>query len=229
MKKIVYTIIAILFYQSVQSQDYYAGPKIGAATMDYFTSSSNQIKPIFGGGFTAGGFFRVHNRYFFFQPELEYRFGSGNLIYPTTNNQGSNYTNIQSINYSMVSIPVLIGLKMPINKRNTTFFRAYGGGSVGVIFTGLNATSTNNTPPGTKIATTDDFGGKLGPFAWSWLVGAGLDIGSFMIDLKYDMIWNDIKPVNSSLNTSLRANTIVLSLSYKFKLDLVQGAHNHKK
>jgi len=204
----------------VFGQDYFVGPKIGAAGTSFFTNAPENIKPTLGGGFTAGGFFRVHNRYFFFQPELEYRFGSGSLVY-----NGVNVN--QTITYSLISIPMQLGLKMPIDKKNSKFFRAYGGGSVGTLITGSNYKSSN-AQINDNVASS--YNGHLGPFAWSWLIGAGIDFGSYMIDLKYDMIWNNIAPVNTTQTTSLRANTLVLSFSYRFKLDLgrAHSGHNTK-
>ena len=216
MKKILLIVTAICIFSQVFSQDYYAGPKIGFAGTSFFTSTPDNITPGFGGGFTGGGFFRIHNRYFFFQPELEYKFGTGTLKYSDPQKT------VQTINYSLISIPILLGLKMPIDKKNANFLRVYGGGSGGFLFKNRN----EQTPPvGSANYVSASYGGRFEPFAWSWLVGAGLDIGDIMVDFKYDMIWNNIAPVYTEHGTTLRANSFVLSVSYRFKLDLQSSGH----
>ena len=222
MKKILLPLVAILFSLSVFGQDYFVGPKLGLAGTSFFTNAPENIKPYIGGGFDVGGFFRVHNRYFFFQPELEYRFGSGKLYSNSVNST-------QTISYSLISVPLQLGLKIPLDKKNTEFFRAYGGGSVGALITGVNQKSPNVQTPNNNVG--DYFSGHMEPFAWSWLIGAGIDLGSFMIDLKYDMIWNNIATIGTNQNTQLRANTLILAFSYRFKLDLgtAHAGHNTKK
>ncbi|MBY0426178.1 MAG: outer membrane beta-barrel protein, partial [Cytophagales bacterium] len=150
MNKIILSTLAIFFSFQVWAQDFFAGPKIGVAGTSFFTSQPENITPTIGGGFTGGGFFRVHNRYFFFQPELEYRYGTGNLKY----SDGL----VQKISYSCISVPVLLGLKMPLDKKNTEYFRAYGGGSVGLIFKGINDV-TFPTANANYVANTATYGG----------------------------------------------------------------------
>lgn len=182
MKKILVLLLLSCFISSrAQAQDdgFRLGLRAGVSstnleTENLFSSeNSNNFQLAIENanyGYHVGLFARM-GRKLYLQPEI--LFNSNSIDYKYTDlSNGETVSSILKEKYQYVDIPLMVGAKLG-------FFRIQGG-AVGHIF--LNSD--------TELTAIQEFTQNFKDLTLGWQAGIGLDLGRFLIDLKYEGNFN---------------------------------------
>jgi hypothetical protein len=216
IKKILFLGLMLLAMSSVEAQSFKYGLRLGGATTAV-NATDQKITGVNGTdsllmnlqssnfGIHVGGFARVTIKDIYIQPEVlfntksqEYRIA--NIDDPTIEQQ------ILEDKFTSLDIPVMVGYKY-------SSLRLQGG-----VIGSLILTNSNDLVE--KFSANEDLVTALEGFNWGWQVGLGLDIGKFMIDLKYEGHFNDIADditlYGQTYNFDARINRFLVTFGYSF-------------
>lgn len=149
-------------------------------------------------GFNLGAFARLGTKVYL-QPELLYCVRNGQ----STSTSGS--TTSQSYKLKTIQIPVLLGMKLIDLKLAS--LRAFTGPAMSFVMTGNTfASNVNNVDP-------KNFKNNI----WDWQLGAGVDVGMFTVDVRYEWGLSNTSEGNvSKVGFVNKGNTLTFSLGFKF-------------
>ncbi|RZK98104.1 MAG: PorT family protein, partial [Pedobacter sp.] len=169
-----------------------AGVNLAKLNAD-FASEENRL------GYQVGAWARIGGGVYL-QPELY--FGSkGNKFVRVVQDNGTEVTAEGTVRFTTLDIPVLIGTKIGMEKLNLRFMAGP------VISFNLDENSTFNSA---FNQATDFDNYKDQSFAAQ--VGAGIDIGNFAVDLRYEA---GLTNLSNSDRYKQKANLFQLSLGFK--------------
>lgn len=155
-------------------------------------------------GYHAGLFGRYNLGAIYLQPEAVFTSSGGEILVTPPSNQmapPSPYT--LEISYNKIDIPLLLGIRF------ARFFRIQAGPTGSIL---LSAEQTNNA-----TGATMDILENYKQLTIAYQAGFGLDVGKFIIDLKYEDNLSDFGDQIGGFNTDQRNSQILLSLGYIFK------------
>lgn len=194
MRNLSITILAIFLFTGVASaQMFTVGPKVGLTSTKMnikesandFMAGDNQI------GYHAGVFARVGILGFYVQPEVYFHSVSGSYIDPS---QGAN--NEVNFDRTQIDVPILFGYRF------AKIFR-------------INAGPVANFAVGDIDFSNASFSGAVEDYrnaAYGYQLGAGIDLGSITLDIRYEGNFNSI---NSANGEDHRLSHVLFSLGYK--------------
>jgi hypothetical protein len=133
-------------------------------------------------GYEFGGFMRMGGKYLYFQPEVNFVTKNSSSTYTTTSGNTTS-TITATTKYSAVQVPLLAGIK----------FLDIKAASLHVI-----------TGPAISFApkaTIEDVKSELdNKSAWTWQLGAGVDLLIFSVNLRYEWGLSDFTLNNAAEN-----------------------------
>jgi hypothetical protein len=190
-------MVAIVTIAEAQGK-FCLGPKIGYNSnkiTDNFDSIRSDIK----NSFQVGAFVRIGSR-FYLQPEANYQVSESTL----SKNVG--YATLsQDITIKTLKVPILLGVKL-INQGKFNI-RIMAGPAVSfAIDKQLSADQSSFVP----IQSENDFKNKT----WSVQMGAGVDVFSFTLDVRYEVGVDNLYQGNYDM--SIKNNIFNVSLGMKF-------------
>ena len=210
-KSLLFFAICFLALQTVDAQ-FKLGLKGGFSTTDInpselFVTNSDQVKDLgiavneAGYGVHMGFFAQLKIRNFIIQPEL--LFNSNSVEYRVTDfNNGENVESFKTESYQNVDMPILFGVKKG-------WFR-FMGGPVAHVHIGSNS----------ELFDIDGYDQKFEDMTWGYQTGVGLDIGSFMLDVRYegsfDKFGDHMTINNQDINFDQSKGRMVASIGIKF-------------
>lgn len=154
-------------------------------------------------GIHAGVFARVKFLDFYLQPEV--LFNTKSQEYTVYNLQDETEKVLED-KFTSLDIPIIVGYKYSSLR--------FQGGVIG------SMVLTNSNDLIDYFATQEDLVTSLEGFNWGWQAGIGLDIGKFMIDLKYEGNFNkvaeDITLYGNTYNFDARVNRFLVTFGYSF-------------
>jgi hypothetical protein len=216
IKKILFLSLGLMFLgmNSIDAQSFKYGLRFGGAT----TAIDATAQTIKGAnntdslivnlqssnfGIHAGVFARVGVADFYIQPEV--LFNTKSQEYTVYNLQAET-ENILEDKFTSLDIPIMLGYKYSSLR--------FQGGVIG------SMVLTNSNDLIEYFATQEDLVTSLEGFNWGWQAGLGLDIGKFMIDLKYEgnfnRVANDITLYGNTYNFDARLNRFIVTFGYSF-------------
>lgn len=198
MKKITLMLAAILI-SSVMYGQFTVGPQIGY-TASSLSLNGNDIKANLQSNFVLGIFMRIGNKVFL-QPEVNY-LTQGNVF--TINNART-----QTVNLKSIQVPLSLGFKL-LNFKVLKLS----------IFGGATANFVVNKDVGISQATSDYLQADNFKNAnYQYQLGVGLDILTFVLDVKYyggiNSLTNGDVTVNNGSISSAKPNVFMVTLGWK--------------
>lgn len=156
-------------------------------------------------GIHVGGFARVGYKDVYIQPEI--LFNTKSQEYTIANIQDPSIAaEVLEDKFTSLDIPVMVGYKYSSLR--------FQGGVIGSMIL------TNSNDLVDYFSTQEDLVSSLEGFNWGWQAGLGLDIGKFMIDLKYEGNFNkvaeDITLYGKTYNFDARVNRFLVTFGYAF-------------
>ena len=192
MKKafILFVFIAALSLQA-QAQIFTVGPKFGVSQGDVevtngFRGEDSKI------GYHVGAFARINLPIIYIQPEL---------LYTNTGGSFSDNTFNYDVSFNRLDVPVMFGLKLG----SVLSLQA---GPVATYLLNGELLSTNGNTSSRAIPPKEDF-------TFGYQAGIGLDIGNFLMGLKYEGAMTNSINRTSALSTDQRQNQLILSMGFK--------------
>lgn len=181
-----------------QAQQFTFGPKVGF-TSAHLSTNQDTLLDEFRQGFQGGVFFRFYGDYCYFQPEVMYVTKGG--IFNSETQDFKEDIDIQSIDVSSV-----VGLKLGPEEFN---FRIHTGPVASfVIQKTIQVSGTGIIEPITNDNIKD--------FMLGTIIGLGIDILSFSIDVRYEFGWDNIYQSEAKLsNIKWKHEMFNVSLAYK--------------
>ena len=178
-----------------------AGINSSKITTDNFSFSGynySDFKSDAKSGYILGAFARIGAKKIYLQPEL---------LYCVKNSESTSGTTNQSLKLKTIQIPMLVGFKLIDLK--IASIRAFTGPAMSFVMSGSSVESnlTNIDPKNFKNNV------------WDWQLGAGVDAGPFVFDIRYG--WGLSKLSDGNLNINNigfvnKGNTLTFSLGFKF-------------
>lgn len=203
MKKIV-LMTAALMISAVMYGQFTIGPQIGY-TASSLSLNGQDIKSNIQSNFLLGVFIRAGGKVFL-QPELNY-LTQGNVF--TIQNVGQ-----QTVNLKSIQVPLSLGFRL-INLK-VVKLSVFGGATANFVVSKDVGVSGAAQATG-KYLTPNNF--KNANFQYQ--IGAGLDLATFVIDVKYYGGISDLTNGNVSLNSgnnsiqSAKPNAFMVTLGWK--------------
>lgn len=204
-KEILLTSIAILFFCSFSfGQVFMIGPRLGISSskvkIDEVKNSVNSVEEGDAHfGFHAGLFARVTLSSIYIQPEVLFTNNGGEIKF----DDGAGNKIVKEYEFNKLDVPVMVGFKI------TDFFRIQAGPVASLL---LKADAKEG---GVK----EDVKSNYNNATLGYQAGIGLDIGSILIDLKYEgnlsKLGDDVEIANTTFNTDMRNNQWLLSIGFK--------------
>lgn len=198
MKKIIILIVFLTAgWATSQAQTFNLGVKAGvnlAKINSDFASEENRL------GYQIGAWARIGGKSFFVQPEA-YIGSKGNKFISFTNNNNNEVAAEGKVKFTTLDIPVLLGTKFGANNLN---FRVMAGPVISFV---LDDNSTFNS----AYQQATDFSNYKNQ-AFGIQAGAGVDIGSISVDLRYEA---GLSNISKSDRYSQKPNLFQLSLGFK--------------
>jgi hypothetical protein len=187
---IIFVFVAFLSLQA-QAQFFTIGPKFGVSQGDISVASGfrGEDSKI---GYHVGAFTRFNLPIIYIQPEI---------LYTNTGGSFSDNTFNYDVNFNRLDVPLLIGLKLG------SILSLQAGPVATYLLNGeLNShdgnTSTRVVPP------KEDF-------TFGYQAGVALDIGNFLIGVKYEGGMTNSINRNISVPTDQRQNQLILSMGFR--------------
>jgi hypothetical protein len=213
MRKVLMMLIAIMFFQqNANAQIFSWGVRLGAVSTSIDAtpqtiSSSNMDSLLLSVantnfGIQGGLYTRIKLGPAYIQPEV--LFTSESYNYTKEDLNGSGVQEALTDRFNSLDIPIMVGVKMGP-------FRLQGG-PVGSILI-----SNNNQ----LEMLSETYERKLSNLTWGYQAGAGVDIGSVNVDLKYEgglnnMFVSDYEIFGETYQFDARQNRWVLTIGLKF-------------
>ncbi|NHE59773.1 porin family protein [Cyclobacterium plantarum] len=188
MKKL-FVILFLLGFGQVNAQVLSIGPKFGVSqgdvkVMDGFKGEDSKM------GYHVGAFARINLPVIFLQPEV---------LYTNTGGSFSNNTFNYDVNFDRLDVPLMVGMKLG------GLFRIQAGPVASYLING-DMTADNGTRQ--KIIPPKE------EFTFGYQAGVGLDIGNFLMDLKYEGGLTNSVNNFGQVPTDQRQNQLILSLGF---------------
>lgn len=198
MKKIIFSIVFLtLGWANSQAQTFNLGIKAGinlAKINADFASEENRL------GYQIGAWARIGGASFYVQPEA-YIGSKGNKFISFTNNNNTEVEAEGKVKFTTLDIPVLLGTKFGAKNLN---FRLMAGPVVSFVL------DENSTFSSAYQQATDFDNYKNQAFGVQ--AGAGVDVGSISVDLRYEA---GLSNISKSEKYSQKPNLFQLSLGLK--------------
>lgn len=200
-RKLLLTAFALLIYTTSFSQVFMIGPRVG------ISSSKLEIKENIADvregdasfGFHAGIFTRFSSSTLYVQPELLFTSNGGKIEFE--DEVGNQIVN--EYEFNKLDVPVMVGFKF------LNLFRIQAGPVASLL---LKADAKEG-------GVTDDVKDNYKNATFGYQAGIGLDIGSLILDLKYEgnlsEFGDEVRFAGSSFNTDVRNNQWLLSVGIK--------------
>ncbi len=156
-------------------------------------------------GFNVGAFARLGNK-IYLQPELLYcqRNGKTSFMSPT------NTTGSQTIELRTIQVPVLLGVKV-VNLQLVSI-HAFTGPAMSFVLSSSDIKIDDVTTP---LFDTKNYKNNI----WDWQAGAGVDIGMFTFDVRYEWGLTNVSDGDgdiSNVGFKNKGNMLTFSLGFKF-------------
>lgn len=201
MKKITLMLAALLI-SSVMYGQFTIGPQIGY-TASSLSLNGSEIKANLQSNFVLGVFMRIGNKVFL-QPEVNY-LTQGNIF--TIKNIGQ-----QTVNLNSIQVPLSLGFKL-LNFK-VLKLSIFGGATANFVV------NKNMGVSGAAQATGDYLRADNFKNAnYQYQVGAGLDLATFVIDVKYyggiNSLTNGSVTVKNGSISSAKPNVFMVTLGWK--------------
>ena len=200
VRKFFFTVVALFIYSVSYGQFFSIGPRVGISSSKL--EIKENVQDVKEGdasfGFHAGLFTRFSFTSLYIQPEVLFTSNGGEIEFEDgVGNQIIEY------DYNKLDVPVMVGFKF------AKFFRLQAGPVASLL---LKADAKNG-------GVTDDVKNNYKNATIGYQAGVGLDIGSLILDLKYEgnlsKFGNDIRVAGNNFNTDIRNNQWLLSLGIK--------------
>lgn len=191
MKKIlIVALICIFAATQAKAQVFSVGPKFGISqgdvrVFDGFQGDESKL------GYHVGAFARINLPVIYLQPEILYTNTGGSFRDNTFN---------YDVTFNRLDVPLMVGVNLG------SLFRLQAGPVATYLVD--SKISSNNNQSGTYIPPTEDF-------TFGYQAGIGVDIGTLMVDLKYEgALTNSIKS-HMQIPTDQRQNQLILSVGFR--------------
>jgi len=198
MKKLIFSIVFLTAgWITSHAQTFNLGVKAGvnlAKINADFASEENRL------GYQIGAWARIGGASFYVQPEA-YIGSKGNKFISFTNNNNTEVTAEGKVKFTTLDIPVLLGTKFGSNKLN---FRVMAGPVISFV---LDENSSFNS----AYQQATDFDNYKNQ-ALGIQAGAGVDVGSISVDLRYEA---GLSNISKSEKYTQKPNLFQLSLGFK--------------
>lgn len=171
-------------------------PTISGYTFDDFKSDTKM-------GFNAGLFARLGGERIYLQPELLYCKRNGETNFNSSTGGASN----QKVTLKTIQVPVLLGFKL-IDLRLASI-HAFTGPAMSFVLNSSNIES--NLPNFAPKNFKDNI--------WDWQLGAGVDMGPLVFDVRYEWGLTNYSDGNfspSNIGFVNKGNVLTFSLGLKF-------------
>jgi hypothetical protein len=202
MKKTLMTLSLLALVMVTFGQTFDLGIKASYNTTKFNLSASsitNGFKN--GSGVNFGAFARVGGSKIYLQPELLYSSVTTTYTYTIKNTVGVVSTLTNDVKLKTFQIPILLGVKLLDLK--IASLRAFTGPAASFV--------TNKGLQDLTTQIKDNF--TSNSMAWSWQVGAGVDVLMFTLDVRSDFGITELKTVTAD---SFKGRTLTVSLGFKF-------------
>lgn len=199
-KKIAFTAIMLFFFSSSYGQFLMVGPRVGISSSKVKLKDNvadvREGDAIF--GFHAGFFARITMVNIYVQPEILFTSNGGKIEF-----QDGATKQIEEYDFNKLDVPIMVGLKF------ARFFRVQVGPVASLL---LKADAKEG-------GVTRDVKNNYQNATVGYQAGVGIDIGSVILDLKYEgnisKLGDNVKVGNTAFNTDMRNNQWLLSLGLK--------------
>lgn len=191
MKKSLLIVVFSLFAaMQTQAQVFSIGPKFGVSqgdvrVTDGFQGEESKI------GYHVGAFARINLPVIFLQPEVLYTNTGGSFRDNTFN---------YDVTFNRLDVPLMVGVNLG------SLFRIQAGPVATYLLD--SKISSSNTQQNTMIPPKEDF-------TFGYQAGVGVDIGSLVVDLKYEGGLTNSVSSYTQLPTDQRQNQLILSLGFR--------------
>lgn len=146
-------------------------------------------------GFNLGAFARVGTK-IYLQPEL---------LYCVRNSESTSGTASQTIKLKTIQVPVLLGFKLIDLKLASV--RAFTGPAMSYVL------KSSNVEMNLPNFDPENYKNNI----WDWQLGAGVDLGPFVFDVRYEWGLSDTSEGNiSKVGFVNKGNALTFSLGFKF-------------
>eukprot|EP01012_Entosiphon_sulcatum_P064767 TRINITY_DN93613_c0_g1_i1.p1 TRINITY_DN93613_c0_g1~~TRINITY_DN93613_c0_g1_i1.p1 ORF type:complete len:201 (-),score=22.44 TRINITY_DN93613_c0_g1_i1:56-658(-) len=198
MKKIIFSIVFLtLGWATSKAQTFNLGVKAGvnlAKLNSDFASEENRL------GYQIGAWARIGGASFYVQPEA-YIGSKGNKFISIQQDNGNEVSAEGKVKFTTLDVPVLFGTKFGAKNLN---FRVMAGPVISFI---LDENSTFSS----AYQQATDFSNYKNQ-ALGAQFGAGVDVGSISVDLRYEA---GLSNISKSEKYSQKPNLFQLSLGFK--------------
>ena len=154
-----------------------------------------------GSGVNFGGFARIGGSKLYLQPELLYASSTTTYTYSIKNTLGIVQTFSNDVKLKTFQIPILLGYKLLDLK--IASLRAFTGPAASFV--------TNKGVQNLATQIKDNF--TSDSMAWSWQIGAGIDLLMFTLDIREDLGLNELKTVTTD---TFKNRMLTVSVGFKF-------------
>ncbi|MEX2513105.1 MAG: outer membrane beta-barrel protein [Cyclobacteriaceae bacterium] len=190
MKKLlIVLLLSGLAFGPLSAQVFTMGPKFGLSQANVEVSDGYK-KDHSKMGYHLGVFARINTPIIFIQPEVLYT------------NTGGSFTD-DSFNYDVdfdrLDVPLMVGIKL------AGIFRLQAGPIASYM---LNSDMSTNDPSISTLVPPKE------EFTIGYQAGLGLDIGNFLMDLKYEGPLSNSVDQFAQVPTDQRQNQLILSLGF---------------
>jgi hypothetical protein len=169
-------------------------------TDDYKVSNFNyaNFKSDAKSGYNLGAFARLGTK-IYLQPEL---------LYCVRNSESHSGSTSQTLKLKTIQIPVLLGIKVIDLKLAS--IRAFTGPAMSYVLKGSDITYANITG---SAGDPKNYKNNI----WDWQLGAGVDVGPIVVDVRYEWGLSNTSGGNiSQVGFVNKGNTLTFSLGFKF-------------
>jgi hypothetical protein len=149
-------------------------------------------------GYNLGAFARLGTK-IYLQPEL---------LYCVRNSESHSGSTSQTLKLKTIQIPVLLGIKVIDLKLAS--IRAFTGPAMSYVLKGSDITYANITG---SAGDPKNYKNNI----WDWQLGAGVDVGPIVVDVRYEWGLSNTSGGNiSQVGFVNKGNTLTFSLGFKF-------------
>lgn len=198
MKKLIFSIVFLTAgWITSHAQTFNLGVKAGVNLAKINSDFANEENRL---GYQIGAWARIGGASFYVQPEA-YIGSKGNKFISFTNNNNTEVAAEGKVKFTTLDIPVLLGTKFGSNKLN---FRVMAGPVISFV---LDENSSFNS----AYQQATDFDNYKNQ-ALGVQAGAGVDVGSISVDLRYEA---GLSNISKSEKYTQKPNLFQLSLGFK--------------
>lgn len=202
MKKYLMTLSLLGMVLVTFGQTFDLGVKASYNTTQFKLSAGSVASGFKNGtGVNFGGFARIGGSKLYLQPELLYSSNTTTYTYSVKNTLGVMTTMTSDVKLKTFQIPILLAYK--ILDLKVASLRAFTGPAASFV--------TNKGVQNLASQIKDNF--TSDSMAWSWQIGAGVDVLMFTLDMRYDLGLNELKTVTTD---TFKSRMFTISLGFKF-------------